>query len=90
MNLAVEIASPPSRGSTNSDSSGQGLSEACVAFSKAGRMGQLVETLTSASFAVLRADEATARKGKKGKKVRKSGPGGENLDIWNVRIPDVS
>lgn len=80
MNLAVEIAGPSSAG----------VSEVCATFQKAGRMRQLVDALAAASVEILRADEVSAKKVKgKAKKSRKSGPGGENLDIWNVKIPDI-
>ena len=88
MNLAVEIAGP---GDSRSSSDNAGVTEVCATFQKAGRMAQLVDALTASSLSIMRADQMSA--GKKGKgtggKRKKSGPGGENLDIWNVKVPKV-
>ena len=97
MNLAVDIAGPGGASTTRRGSDGTGgddnpdnLSEVCAAFRKVGRMAQLVEALTASSLSVMRADQTAAGKKKgKGGQRRKSGPGGENLDIWNVKLPRV-
>jgi nuclear pore complex protein Nup107 len=73
MNLAIDVASEDSNVG------------AC--FLSAGRMAELVDVLAVGSVGVLRAEEAMVKK--RGGKVKKSKPGprGENLDIWNMKVP---
>ena len=87
MNLAVLIAGPSDSIDKSKDNC-EGVSEVCATFQKAGRMTQLMDTLAASSVAIMRADEVARGKGK-GKKSRKSGAGGENMDIWNVVVPEI-
>ena len=75
MNLSIDIAAHGSK-----------VGEA---FQTAGRMADLMDYMAVGSLAVLRAEEVMAKKkGGKGKSRRgKPGRRGENLDIWNMKLP---
>ena len=75
MNLAIDIASHGSK-----------VGEA---FQTAGRMADLMDYMAVGSFAVLRAEEVMAKKKGGRSKSRRAKPGkrGENLDIWNMKLP---
>lgn len=73
MNLSIDIAAHGSK-----------VGEA---FQAAARMADLMDYMAVGSLAVLRAEEVMAkRKGGKGRRV-KPGRRGENLDIWNMKLP---
>ena len=58
-------------------------SELALCFVNAGRMAELVETLANVSRSILRADEMGS---KGGKKARRVGMKGENLELWSTRV----
>ena len=61
-------------------------SELALCFVGAGRMAELVETLANVSRSILRADESGS---KGGKKARRAGTRGENLEIWSAKVGGV-
>ena len=75
MNLAIDVAANGS--------------EVGACLQAAGQITRLMDYMAVGSLAVLRAEEAMAKKrGGKAKKTR-PGPKGENLDIWNMKVPIV-
>lgn len=75
MNLAIDVAANGS--------------EVGACLQAARRMTTFMDYMAVGSLAVLRAEEAMAKKrGGKAKKTR-AGAKGENLDIWNMKVPVV-